>query len=181
MLSNKACAWCVQLRGVSMLNSGTLKTIANSSPTANTIFEALSKRERFRERITLKKFKYDLIKSGQKVVDQEFLDTFKKLEEAGVGSLVKGRGSNPDRFVWNFNLRDVGTAAFATNEKQELPVIKHRRKIRLTPKPVPSSNLLEEVTAQLQKSSVQVVINVSSRAKQEDVQALISLAQELGK
>ncbi len=169
-----------------MLNAGTVKEIAKTSGTAHTVLEACSKRERFRERINLKKFKYDLIKAGYKVVDEEFLETFKQLEAAGVGSLIKGRNGNPDRFAWNFNLRDVGAAAFTPNDKIQLhEITKEPKRKRLTALPVRSIPTVKpETPKEVTKTtapSVQIVINLSSTADKKDVEALIALAQELGK
>lgn len=83
-----------------------------SDPTAKLVFDILAERNRHRQRTDIK----NLFRMAQKIENKldypSFLEVFKKLQANDVGSLIIGRRGNPDRFVWNYNLK-----AFANKVK----------------------------------------------------------------
>lgn len=102
--------------------SNEIKTIAESSDTSKAIFDVLKDRKRFRRYTNLSQFNQVLLNKGYKVVEDEYFDTFKALEKAGAGSLIIGRKGNPNRFIWDYNLKDVAKAA--SGEEVKAQVIK---------------------------------------------------------
>lgn len=100
--------------------SNEIKTIAESSDTSKAIFEVLKDRKRFRRYTNLSQFNQVLLNKGYKVVEDEYFDTFKALEKAGAGSLIIGRKGNPNRFIWDYNLKDVAKAASGEEVKPQV-------------------------------------------------------------
>jgi hypothetical protein len=89
------------------LNSNSVKDVAHSSPTAEGMFLDLNDRQRFRATTNLNHYRKQLIRKGIKFVEEDFLNTFKKLEQLGVGALSYGRKGNPDIFKWYYSLKDI--------------------------------------------------------------------------
>jgi ribosomal protein L18E len=75
-----------------------LSNIANESETAKNVFEIFAARERFRRETNLSRLQRYMHEAGKKVVEDELLGLFKKLETAGIGTLVVGRGNRNTRF-----------------------------------------------------------------------------------
>lgn len=94
-----------------LANSKEIQMVANSNETSKGIFKNLSMRKRFRMETDLRMFRYQLLNTETKFSDMHFLETFKKLEKLGVGSIVIGRAGKPTRFRWNYNLKLVAAAA----------------------------------------------------------------------
>lgn len=88
-----------------------VKEIANSSEAAKAIFDELGSRQRYRKYTNLDQFKHLLMSKGVKVVDSDYWKTLKEMEKAGLGTIIIGRRGNPDRFIWNYNLKSVAQAA----------------------------------------------------------------------
>lgn len=99
----------------------TVQEIAKKNNTANLILNDFSKWGRFRRITNLDGYQTKLLRKGVKIVPDEFVETFKAMEKAGLGALVFGRGSNPTRFIWNYSLKWVGDAA-TKGEKAGEPV-----------------------------------------------------------
>lgn len=93
-----------------------LTQIAQANETSKNIFEVFSTRERFRRETDLRRLQRTMLEAGKKVVDDEFINLFNKLQDIGVGTLIIGRGNKMTRFKWHYNLRDVAKAAL-TNKK----------------------------------------------------------------
>jgi hypothetical protein len=187
--------------------SNSVGAIANETPTSKAIFKALAERQRFRRRTDLNRLHKTL---GDQITEEEFLSTFKKLQEAGIGSLIIGRKNNPNRFAWNYNLKSVANAALSVDgwELEPLPmkprkrrVTKNKRNVKkkltgrrsgprkaagnharyeeMAPRTYPHvpSSVATPVAVQ---PAVQLIINLPASAKREDVEALVSLAKDLG-
>lgn len=90
-----------------MYNLNEVKTVANQSETAKSVFDALSKRERFRSSTNLSKFKRELMEQGRKIVSDEYMETFKRLHDMKIGTLVIGRRGGANRFLWNYNFKNL--------------------------------------------------------------------------
>lgn len=109
-----------------MINNETIKQIAHENSTAKTVFQALDKRQRYRKETNLTKLEHSLLNSGEKIVSDEYFDTFKKLESLGIGSLVLGRKGKPNRFIWNYSLKDVAKAAVKDLSPNEMSRIESK-------------------------------------------------------
>lgn len=89
-----------------------LAKLAKKSNAASAIFDDMANRERFRREYNLKRLHKELSEKSKKPIDdKEFLETFKALQAAGLGSLIVGRGGKEDRFIWDYNLKDVARCA----------------------------------------------------------------------
>lgn len=159
-----------------MLNVASLKLIAEENDTAKAIFNRLADKKRSRSRINIRALKYEMLTNGQKVVEEEFLNTFKKLMDLGVGSLVVGRAGNPTRFIWNYKLKDVAMAA-KSDKVAPVKTIRRPRKLESVPAIVP----VQKVTMSpiKDKTPISITFNLSPDIRGEDLAALISLAKEL--
>lgn len=89
-----------------------LQQIAQSTPTAQLVFTALSQRERHRsEPMSLSRFKRIMRKQGARIIEDDYYKVFQELSKQGYGSIVMGRGSRPIRFIWNKKLTDIADSA----------------------------------------------------------------------
>lgn len=169
---------------MTMLDVVSLKAVAESNATSKAIFGELSTRQRSRHRINLRKFKYDLLTSGQRIIEDEYIETFKKLQDLGVGKLISGRHGNPSRFIWSYKLKDIAQAA-ANGEAIIMPEISPMKKQRKQRKPytrrIKASNVQPEPAKQIAQSTISLVFNFSTDTRMEDLAALVSLAKELEK
>ncbi len=101
------------------MNSAELSKIAKASPTAELAFLALAMRERLRgSHMNITKFKYNLISEGCEVDTAALYAMFETLEETKHGKIVKRVGGRPIEFMWNDDVRVVGRAGLAINERQ---------------------------------------------------------------
>jgi hypothetical protein len=154
-----------------VLNTNEIKEIANSSNTAKAIFNELGRRVRSRSRLDLRKLKYEILSSGNQVVDEEYVETFKKLQASGAGKLVSGRLGNPTRFIWNYKLKDVTNSAFEPETKVNEPGIK----------PVRRKSKTRSKHKDLSLAPITITFQLPNDIRSEDLSALMSLVKELSK
>lgn len=102
-----------------MFTQKEIKSIANGSETAKTVFDVLSKRRRFRRQTNLNKLQQMLMDQGCLIVEDDYINLFKELETKGVGSLIVGRKGNPNRFKWNYSLKSVAKAAIGNDNVEQ--------------------------------------------------------------
>lgn len=119
-----------------------IQKLANENETAKSILTHFASRERFRRETDMNRFQSVLLRTGSKVVEKDYHETFKRFQELGLGSIVYGRGNNPTRFVWNYDLKTVGKAAVGQQDTvQELPkAAKPVRAVRHRGRPKGSKN-----------------------------------------
>lgn len=140
-----------------MLDQDVIRSIANESNTSKAVFDTLSKRIRFRRQTNLSKFANLMINKGERIVEEEYIQLFKRLEEAGIGTLVIGRRGKPNRFKWNYNLKDIGRIGMGEIGTKDLssfdsPIIKPSSPAIHTPKPTTITlnlNVDEKVAASI--------------------------------
>jgi hypothetical protein len=93
-----------------------------TNPLAETVFQALASRDRPRATTDLGRFRRSIIEEeGIAIDNREFLSIFKKLQEAGFGTLINPNpriSGDPHRFKWKYNLIEVGQRALGS-EKQK--------------------------------------------------------------
>lgn len=169
-----------------MLNQEELKNVAALNNTSKVVFDTLSKRVRFRRQTNLTNFHNDLMNKGEKIVESEFMDAFKALQILGVGSLIFGRNGKPNRFKWNYNLKDVAKVALNQDEAEinEMP----------TPAPIkrgrgrPRKNAMKQAkTIKVHRgmkisaspSIITITLQISANSRPEDIAALLDLAKQL--
>lgn len=100
------------------LDGNYLQTIAQSSGTAKAVLKSLAGRERLRHYSDIARTKAQLLASGAKVVDSEYMQLWKDLQAANVGSIVYGRRGNPSRFEWHYSLKTVADTALTGRNLQ---------------------------------------------------------------
>lgn len=95
-----------------------LKQLAHKTPTSEVVLTALALRNRMREDTDLGRFKVKLIKESGNISDNHYLNTFQELERIGMGAIIYGRKKKPIKFVWKYNLKEVGLAAIDSTKQQ---------------------------------------------------------------
>lgn len=100
------------------LDGSYLQTIAQSSETARAVLKSLAGRERLRHDSDLARTKAQLLAEGTKVVDSEYMQLWRDLQAANVGSIVYGRRGNPSRFKWHYSLKTVADTALTGRNLQ---------------------------------------------------------------
>jgi hypothetical protein len=102
------------------LNGNELKKVAHASHTAEVTITALAIRERVRNFSDIVRTKNQLIRNGERIVEEDYMAFWKGLQDAGVGKIVYGRKGKPDRFEWYYSMKKVAKAALeGTNESVE--------------------------------------------------------------
>lgn len=151
------------------------------------VYKVLGSRRRVRQETNLTVL-YRTIKRMDKTINEkDFLAAFRALEAKGAGTLVIGRKGNPNRFVWDYNLKDAAKTVMKgksltslkplqeTNERLVQFKEKAKRQVRIV-KPEPSVELSQANTIE---PTLQIVLNLPKDANMTDVKALIELAKEL--
>lgn len=117
------------------LEGAKLKQIAGHSETATVLMFNLAERKRFRNITDISHLKNALIRSGEKIIDEDYIAVFKELEAIGVGSLIIGRRGKPSRFKWNYSLKNIGEAAINGKDVVVTPLhnTKTKRTLQLVP------------------------------------------------
>lgn len=124
------------------LDQGKLKQITNASHTAVVTMLLLALRERARGFSNITATKEQLIRMGEKIVDEDFQSFWKSLQDAGIGAIVYGRRGRPDRFQWHYSLKAIARVAIEGREElvKELAKKKPKRVVRKPVSAKPVSN-----------------------------------------
>lgn len=95
-----------------------LKGITNATHTSIVTMMKLALRERnARNGFTnITGIRNELIRMGEKIVDEDYLKFWQELETAGVGNLITGRRGNSDRFKWHYSLKEISKNAIEGKE-----------------------------------------------------------------
>lgn len=129
-----------------ILAGSKLKSIADRNDTSQLVLFALADRKRFRTVTDIGHMKNLLIRSGEKIVHEDYMKTWKELESLGIGSIVYGRHGQSNRFKWNYSLSAVGKAAISGHDLEakkltQSPILlapkKRGRKPKQAPSPAP--------------------------------------------
>lgn len=102
-------------------NAARLIEIANMSQTALTLMTDLGSRERHRPFSDIKRQKQELIRKDYKIVEGEANMFWRLLEQEGFGVIMSSSKGKPEKFVWNYNLKEI--AAIALEEKTSDPAV----------------------------------------------------------
>lgn len=171
-----------------------LKQVAEASPVSKIVFDMFSARERFRRRSDLRRMHSNLVLEGKQISYDDFLTVFENLQDAGVGRIVVGRKNNPDRFLWNYNIKEVAQRAkqgVSVEALEPLPVAirkrtrKVKRQSKVIAKPTESHSVsvkqMDNYT-QAKKNltdTLNINITLSPQTRPEDVTALLGLLNEM--
>ncbi len=112
-----------------------LAKVATLNDAAVAAFETFSGRQRFRSNTNLRRFHRELEDKYGKIDEKQLIETFKSLQDAGMGSLIVGRNKSKTRFAWNYSLRDV--AKLAKGEVNPDEVVKITKPVRRYIRPTP--------------------------------------------
>lgn len=127
------------------LNGKELKDIAHKNRTAEVTMTSLAMRERVRTFSDIVRTRTQLLKMGEKIVEDDYLQFWKDLEKAGIGSIINGQKGRPARFEWHFSMKDV---AIASLEGMPRPV---KLVEEAKAKPAPKQNVSRIVYVTLRK------------------------------
>lgn len=106
------------MNNIVTLEGAKLKQIADKNETSTLVMLSLADRKRFRAFTDISHLKNIYIRSGEKIVLEDYMNTWKELETLGVGSVIHGRKGQPTRFKWNYSLRTIGEAALSGKDVQ---------------------------------------------------------------
>lgn len=112
-----------------MFNQEVIKSVSNLSATSKIVFEALAKRQRFSRKTNLNKFHQILLNNGCKVIETEYYEVFKKLQELEIGRFIQGKNGSPNKFEWYFDLKGLAKMAFDKSTMKPNTVIQLRPKV----------------------------------------------------
>lgn len=112
-----------------MFNQEVIKSVSNLSATSKIVFEALAKRQRFSRKTNLNKFHQILLNNGCKVIETEYYEVFKKLQELEIGRFIQGKNGSPSKFEWYFDLKGLAKMAFDKSTMKPNTVIQLRPKV----------------------------------------------------
>lgn len=173
--------------------SNTIESVANSSEISKIVFKALSDKQRTRRATDLTNLFRTVSKLDQTIPEREFLAVFKKLQDAKVGSLIIGRRSNHNRFVWNYNLKEVAQAAMdktmlltpisehfsnvqKKTKKKTVTIVKPTEVI----KPIKKKVIQAKTKSSTVKGpSIQLNLELSPNTPVKEIQALLELVKSL--
>lgn len=93
-----------------VLNGQKLREIAHKSHTATVTATSLALRERLRHSSDITRTRAELARQGERIVESDYMQFWKDLQSANVGSIVYGRKGKPDRFDWHYSLKSVAKA-----------------------------------------------------------------------
>lgn len=114
-----------------------LEQIPTLNDAAVAAFDVFSKRRRFRSNTNLSRFHRELELKYGTIDENQLLETFKALENAGMGSLIMSRKKDRTRFAWNYSLKDVARMSKGEISKNEAYKISKPQRRLVVPKVQP--------------------------------------------
>lgn len=155
-----------------------LKAIAHASPTAIRIFTAWALRERHRnEPIKLRRFKNDLIRNGEEIVEADYLNTFSELAKHGFGKLVKSKRGRLYSFTPHWYVKHLGAAGIEDSVTLSEFEKKRVKKELKTPSPVEVSRSSAPKTPKMSVSKTVVFFFVRGKKLRFEIEGDISSEQ----
>lgn len=141
-----------------------LTKMAKTNKDALTLFKVLQSRQRMRKVSDVRRLTGLATVLDKTITEARVLKVLKELEKGGIGKVRPGSETNPNRFGWNFNLRQVAEVALngetkhglkmfgAKKEKKEAapisePVTKKSKVIVRKAQPVPQAVVAAPVMA----------------------------------
>jgi hypothetical protein len=146
-----------------------IQDVATKNDTSKLVFSFLSDRKRYRTKTDLSMLYRTLVLLKPNLDYSEFLRVFVDLQSIGAGSIIYGRKTNPDRFAWDYNLKELAYAA-ARGISINL--------LRKLPKGSPSTPMNRRANDN-QAYVGSIVIPISSKIKPSDLSAFLELAASM--
>lgn len=152
------------------LDGSKLKKIAHATHTAIVTATSLALRERLRHSSDITRTRNALARSGERIVESDYMQFWKDLQSAGVGAIVYGRRGKPDRFEWHFSLKSVAKACLeGSDEKAQ----------KLASVPIPQEvdakkvAKLRKIPPQMASEAKEVIVKSSGNVNTESGQKLV--------
>lgn len=172
------------------LNGKQLSVIGKKSHSAEVTLLSLALRERARDYSDIRRTKARLVKEGEKIIANDYMQFWKDLQDAGVGSIVYGRKNNPDRFEWHFSLKQVAKAALdGTDEKLEpiktIPVAKSKPKVirrpakHTAPVSIPKQVMQEKLVYVSLRRGFDLAIKLPGDVSKEEIETITKALQRV--
>lgn len=105
-----------------------LYKIAHASETAENVFLALGIRERIRDFSNINSLKYELRREGLKIVEADYMKMWKDWQDAGLGTIVLGRGKKQTKFIHNYDMRKIAQSGLTG---KDLEVDIHKKEVSI--------------------------------------------------
>jgi hypothetical protein len=97
---------------IDKIDAKVLKSIAHENQNSEVIFKYLRERQRTRPVMDLRQVLYKICnETGDLLKMEDVMHTFRRLQDIGVGSIIIGRGSRPNRFKWNYSIQQISKLA----------------------------------------------------------------------
>jgi len=129
----------VTLQNIDGIDAETVRNLADTSETAEAMLLSFATRERHTNKTDFTRHKTALRREGFRIVDEDYENTMRLMQEIGAGSVVypRGRSKKPPRFVWNVNMKAFARMAFDENlisvKLKEKDTLKQNRKAKVKP------------------------------------------------
>lgn len=117
------------------LDGSNLKSFANRNRTFEIVTTYLALRERDRQVLNVDRIYSNLKKDGEKIVEQDYFDFWKGMDESGIGTYIKGRGINPNTFTSKYSLKTIAQAALTGTNVKPSQMIQNKEKKAVTKVP----------------------------------------------
>lgn len=160
-----------------------IETVANETELNKLIFKALSQRQRAVRVTSLTNLYRAIHDDHPRVSEKEFLQVFKQLDHAKMGNLIIGRRNKHNRFIWNYNLKDVAQMATGKLKQEEIkpaPKAKRVRRTRSQLVTIPGVKEVEPIKSSTFSSPrFQFDIVLSPTVSAKDIEALVELVKQL--
>ena len=111
------------------LDKNKVKQVTNASRTATATMIMLGFRQRAHSATTLSSIKNQLLELNENIVSKDYMDFWRGLETAGVGSIILGRRGKQTRFEWNYSLRKIAQLAIEGKEEEIGRIASKRAKV----------------------------------------------------
>lgn len=121
----------------SNIDNAKLRSICKATHSAEVTITSLAMRERLRHTSDIVRLKTQLVRSGEKIVEEDYMRFWKELEAIGIGSIVYGRKGKADRWEWHYNLKSIAKAVInGSSDAVEKIDGKKRSKVVVSKMPV---------------------------------------------
>lgn len=157
-----------------------IKDVAGSNPTSRGIFSNLADRQRIRRYTDLDRFRVNLLQKGVKLIDDDYFDTFSKLEDMGLGKIQYGIKNKPNKFIWYYSLIDVAKVGLDKSvsepgkiREEHAPVVvkKERRVLRTASKALDTPKKMLFISL---REGVDIEISIPEDIQRPEVDAICS-------
>lgn len=112
------------------LTGSRMKEMANKSTSAEVVALSLSMRQRMRQVINLDRIRSELLRQGEDLNENDFMQYWRDLQAEGLGHIVHGRYGHDTTFLFQYDPRAIGKAAVEGVDHKAIPVTESRPRRR---------------------------------------------------